>query len=221
MQTSDRLVVDTDKMHDELGAMLVLAHLADLEPSCTIGDLNWDRFEMWRDLLEQQRNITDMRHHLASVESVEIRYAGSKEEHKPSRAILFLTWLAKRLGWDTNSVSSHSGERFTFRVDEGRTVAAYVHPIAVPMIEAGALVSIKIVCRSEGKAALLSVSRTADPHHITVRTEHNDDVAEEGYRLEPPTTAALLMMELDAGPRDREYGNILRAAGPLVRAARA
>jgi glucose-6-phosphate dehydrogenase assembly protein OpcA len=220
MQTSDRLVVDTDKMRDGLASMLVLAHLADLEPHCTVGDLNWDRLDMWRDLLEQQRNITEMRHHLASVESVEIRYA-AHDEKKPGRAILFLAWLARRLGWDVASMISDRPQRFSLRAAGEQTVSAYVHPVDVPTVEPGALISVKIACRSEGKGALLSVSRTADPYHLTVRTEHNDEVAEEGYRLDQSQTAALLMMELDAGPRDKEYNNILRAAGPLIKAARA
>lgn len=221
MQTSDRLIVDTDKMRDELTSMLVLAHLADLEPHCTIGDLNWDRLDMWRDLLEQQRNITDMRHHLASVESVEIRYAGTRDQNKPGRAVLFLAWLARRLGWDVASVASEGPQRFTFRAGEERTVPAFVHAVDVSTVEPGSLVSVKIACRSEEKGALLSISRTGDPYHLTVRTEHNEDVAEEGYRLEQPGTAGLLMMELDGGPRDKEYNNILRAAGPLIQAARA
>jgi glucose-6-phosphate dehydrogenase assembly protein OpcA len=221
MQTSDRLVVDTDKMRDELKSMLVLAHLADLEPHCTVGDLNWDRMDMWRDLLEQQRHITDMRHHLASVESVEIRYAGTRHDNRPGRAILFLAWLARRLHWDIASAVSDGPKRFALRADVGRTVSAYVHAVDVPTVESGSLVSVKISCRSDGKGALLSISRTGDPYHLTVRTEHNNDVAEEGYRLDQQETAGLLMMELDAGPRDKEYNNILRAAVPLIRAARA
>lgn len=221
MQTSDRLVVDTDKMRDALTSMLVLAHLADLEPHCTIGDLNWDRLDMWRDLLEQQRNITEMRHHLASVEGVEIRYAGTPSEDKPGRAILFLAWLAQRQGWDVGTVVSDGPQRFNFRAGEERTVSSYVHAIDIPTVEPGSIVSVKISCRSEGKSALLSISRTADPYHLAVRTEHNDEVTEEGYRLEVPDTAALLMMELDGGPRDKKYNNILRAAGPLIKAARA
>ena len=221
MQTSDRLIVDMDKMRDELTSMLVLSHLAELEPHCTIGDLNWDRLDMWRDLLEQQRNITEMRHHLASVESVEIRYAGTLDANKPGRAILFLAWLARRLGWDAGSVSSEGPKRFTLRAAEGATVSAYVHSVDLSTVEVGSIVSVKISCRSEGKGALLSISRTGDPYHLTVRTEHNDEVTEEGYRLDQQDTAALLMMELDAGARDKEYNNILRAAGPLIQAARA
>jgi glucose-6-phosphate dehydrogenase assembly protein OpcA len=220
MQTSDRLIVDSDKMNDDLGSMLVLEHLTHLEPQCTVGDLNWDRLDAWRDLLEQHRNITDMRHHLAAVEGVEIRYAARRNDDRPGCAILFLAWLARRLGWDVASVTSEGNKRFTLRDGSGRTVSAYVHGVEVPTVEAGSLVSVKIACRSEGKGALLSISRTGDPYHLTVRTEHNDDVTEEGYRLDPQGVAALLMMELDAGPRDKEYNHILHAAVPLIKAAR-
>jgi glucose-6-phosphate dehydrogenase assembly protein OpcA len=221
MDASDRVIVDTGRMRDQLASLVQLSKLADIEPQTTVGDLNWDRLEVWRDLLDQQRNITEMRHHLASVESIEIRYVGKGEEKVSGRAILFLSWLGRKLGWDLRSVSSHGPSRLTIRVDEERTVSAYLHPVELATVEAGALVSVKIVCRTEGKKALLSVSRTADPYHITVRTEHNDEVEEEGYRLDAPSTTTLLMMELDDGPRDREYLTNLRAAIPLINAARA
>jgi glucose-6-phosphate dehydrogenase assembly protein OpcA len=155
METSDRVVVDSDKFDDELVGMLGLARLAEAVPRCTLGDLNWDRLEMWRDLLQQQRNITEMRHHLAFVESVEIRYAGNDETNKPGRAILFLAWLARSLGWDLGSVSSHGPQRFTLRADEDRKVSAYVHAVDLPTVQPGSLAAVKISCRSESARALL------------------------------------------------------------------
>ncbi len=221
METSDHVIVDSDKFDDELGGMLGLARLAEAVPRCTLGDLNWDRLEMWRDLLQQQRKITEMRHHLAFVESVEIRYAGNDDTAKPGRAILFLAWLARSLGWDLASVSSHGPQRFTLRVDEDRKVSAYVHAVDLPTVEPGALAAVKISCRSETARALLSISRTGDPNHLIVRTEHLGSASEEGYRLEPAGISALLMLELNASPRDAEYNEMLRAAGPLMKAARA
>jgi glucose-6-phosphate dehydrogenase assembly protein OpcA len=221
MESSDHVIVDTDKFEDELGGMLLLAQLGDSVPRCTIGDLNWDRLDMWRDLIRQQRNITEMSHHLSSVESVEIRYAGGHDSTKQGRAILFLAWLARSLGWDVASVSSHGPQRFTLRADEDRTVKAYVHPADLPTVEPGSLVSVKISCRSETARALLSISRTGDPHHLVVRTEHQGSASEEGYRLEPAGISALIMLELNAGAHNAEYNEMLRAAGPLIKAARA
>jgi hypothetical protein len=45
--------------------------------------------------------------------------------------------------------------------------------------------------------------------------------SEEGYRLEPAGTAAVLMLELNASPHDADYNEMLRVAGPLMKAARA
>ncbi len=221
MDSSDHVIVDSDTFDDELGGLLALAALSESAPRCTIGDLNWGRLNLWRDLIEQQRNVTEMRHHLSSVESVEIRFAGDHDSRKSGRAILYLAWLARRLGWDIASVSSHGPERFTLRADEGRTVKAYIHPADLPTVEPGTLVSVKISCRSETARALLSMSRTADPNHLVVRTEHLGSASEEGYRLEPAAVSALIMLELNAGPHESGFDEMLRAAGPLIKAARA
>ena len=106
-------------------------------------------------------------------------------------------------------------------MEEGRQITAYVHPAEYEAIDAGRLVSVKIACQSETARAMLSISRTGDPFHLTIHTEHREGTSEEHVRFDPPQIAGLLMIELDASPHDPQYNRILSAAVPLISAARA
>ncbi|MEK7248362.1 MAG: glucose-6-phosphate dehydrogenase assembly protein OpcA, partial [Chloroflexota bacterium] len=220
MEAADRVIVDSALFEDQPGDLLRLAELAE-QPRTTVGDLNWRRLEPWRDFFDRQQNIAEMRHHLSTVKSVEIRYADGHGAHKPAQAFLLLTWLARELGWDTQTLSTHGGQRLTFGADEGRLISAYLHAVKYPAVESGSLVSVKIACQSETASALLSISRTGDPYHLTVRTEHRGGAIEEHVRFEPAQASALLVLDLDAPPHDPEYSSILRTAVPLIMATRA
>jgi glucose-6-phosphate dehydrogenase assembly protein OpcA len=222
MQAADRLILDSHHFSDQLGDLLRLARLAQQEPRAATGDLNWDRLDNWRDFFERQKNISEMRHHLSSVKSVEIRYAGGGgSPPRLAQAFMLLAWLARGLGWDTSSVSAHGPQRLTFRAEEGRQITAYLHPVEYAAIEAGQLVSVKVACQSETARALLSISRTGDPYHLTVRTEHKSGVSEEHVRFEPPEPSSLLMAELDTAPHNVEYNEVLKTLVALITAARA
>ena len=221
MDAADHVIVDSSRFEDQLSDLLSLARLAESETRTTLGDLNWRRLEPWRDFFDRQQNIAEMRHHLSTVKSVEIRYADGHGAHKPAQAFLLLTWLARELGWDTRTLSTHGGQRLTFGADEGRQISAYLHAVKYPAVESGSLVSVKIACESETASALLSISRTGDPYHLTVRTEHRGGAIEEHVRFEPAQASALLVLDLDAPPHDPEYSSILRTAVPLIMATRA
>jgi glucose-6-phosphate dehydrogenase assembly protein OpcA len=218
METADHVIVDSNRFEDQLADLLSLSRLHDKEPRTALGDLNWRRLEHWREFFHRQANITEMRHHFSSVKSVEIRYADGRPS-RPAQAFLLLAWLARKLGWNTRSLSAHGPQRLTFRADEGRQISAYIHPVNYPAVDPGAIVSMKIACESDTASALLTVSRTGDPYHLTVRTEHRGGVEEEHLRLEPADTSMLMMSELDAPLNDTDYSEVLRAAAPIIMAA--
>jgi len=220
LDTADRLFVDSGTFGDQLRGLQDLARLSGSEPRSTVGDLNWGRTETWRGIFEGQQNIKEMRHHFTSVEGVEIEYADGPQPNDAAQPILFLAWLAGQLGWDTSAVSSEDAGRFTFHVAEDRSVPAFVSGVPYDAAGAGSLVSVKIACRSETASAILSVARTGEPNHLTVRVEHKQHVKEESVRLEPCPTSAMLRRELTLGPHNRAYQQTLLAAAPLVAAAR-
>jgi len=221
MDAADHLIVDSSRFGDQLGDLLRLARLSSQEPRTGLGDLTWRRLDAWRELFHRQANIAEMRHHLQSVKSVEIRYANGHAERKPAAAFLLLAWLARELGWATHTLSAHGSQRLTFRAGEGRQISAYVHGVRYPAVEPGSVVSVKIACESDTASALVTISRTGDPYHVTVRTEHRGGTVEEHVRIEPPSLSVMLMTELDAPPRAGDYAAVLRTAVPIIMAVRA
>jgi len=220
VETSDRFIVDSGHFGNPAADLLRLARLGDAHPGTTLGDLNWDRLLPWCELIQGQRQVADLHHHLASVQSVEVRYAAGGETDPVAQCFLFLSWLSGVLGWNTSAVSGHGRERLTLR-HEDRQISVYLVPVPYPAIDPGWLVGVKIVCESEGKRALLTLSRTGDPYHITVRSEHADNVAEDSVRVEPATPADTLVYELNTPVRDPAYTRVLQGAVPLIEAAHA
>jgi glucose-6-phosphate dehydrogenase assembly protein OpcA len=219
LETADRLVIDSGRFEDGPAELACLARLAASEPEAGVGDLNWRRITAFRELLRNERRVTDVRHHLQSVESVEVSYADGRGMKQSAQALLIVSWLARELGWGPGSALGHGPQRIEFRTDE-RRVAVYLRPVDYPAIDPGSLVSFKVSCQSEDGEAFLAVSRTGDPSHVTIRTEHRGQVAEASVRIEPPQPHELLMDELDAPAHDPEYRRVLGDVPALERALR-
>jgi glucose-6-phosphate dehydrogenase assembly protein OpcA len=218
LDTADRLIVDSSHFENAPAGLSRLAALAGREPSAGFGDLNWRRFGPLRELLRGEGRVEEVRHHLRSVESVEIRYAGDGPA-RAGQALLFLSWLAQELEWAPASALGHGRNRIEFRGDE-RRVAAFLEPVDYPAIDPGGLVSVKISCRSAQTRAFITVSRTGDPSHVTIHTEHEGHAAENSVRVTPPQLHELLMDELDAAAHDPEYRRVLEGVPALERAMR-
>jgi glucose-6-phosphate dehydrogenase assembly protein OpcA len=220
LDAADRLIIDSDRFEDGPAGLARLSRLADSEPTTGVGDLNWHRLTPFRELLQRERRVEDVRHHLQSVESVEVRYADGHGPKRSAQALLFLSWLANELGWNPSSALGHGQNRLEFRQDDQR-VAAFLLPVEYPAIDSGAVVSLKIACRSEATEALITISRTGDPSHVTIRTEHEGHAAETSVRIEPPQPHELLMEELEAAAHVPAYREVLEGVVPLEHAMRA
>ena len=215
---ADHFIVDSSRFADQLGDLARIRGLASLH-DCAIGDLNYERVRSWRDLVERHTGAAGLGDWLSSVKSAEIRYTGLAQQ-TPAQAILFLAWLAVHCAWDLGSVSAQGSNRLTLRQDE-REIPVYLEPVKYEGIDRGWLVSIKLAFERDGEAALLSVSRTGDPLHVTVRTELPDGVREDHVRIEACDSQTVLMRQLDTAPHDPEFVRLLIAAAPLIQATRA
>ncbi len=219
MESADHVIIDSARFAHQLQGLVHLAPLTEKVPQPMFGDLNWNRLTPLRELFQRQRQVADIRHHLSTVQSVEVRYAGNGPE-VGAQAFLFLAWLAQELGWDTRSVAGRGKDHIVVRYYEQK-IDIYIKPVPYPTVEDGTIVSLKIACEAESRSALLTMSRTADPHHVIVRVEHMDEVGEDHLRIEPMEISGLLMREIDRPIRDPEFTRVLRAAIPLINAASA
>ncbi len=214
---ADHFIVDSSRFADQLGDLSRVRELATLH-DCAIGDLNYERVRSWRDLVERHTGAAGLAEWLSSVKSAEITYTELANQ-TPAQTILFLAWLAGHCAWELSSVSARGSNRLTLRQD-GREIPVYLEPVKYEGIDRGWLVSIKLAFERDGERALLAVSRTGDPLHVTVRTELPDGVREDHVRIEACDRQTVLMQQLDTAPHDREFVRLLIAAAPLIQAAR-
>ncbi len=216
-EVANHLIVDSSRFADQLGDLARIREFASLH-DCAIGDLNYERLRPWRDLVEQHTGTAGLGDWLSSVKSAEIRYT-EQTKQPPAQAILFLAWLAEHCAWDLGSVSARGSDRLTLKQNE-REIPVYLEPVKYEGVGRGWLVSIKLAFERDGEAALLSVSRTGDPLHVTVRTELPDGVREDHVRIPACDSQTVLMHQLDTAPHDPEFVRLLIAAAPLIQATR-
>jgi glucose-6-phosphate dehydrogenase assembly protein OpcA len=217
LDLSDRLIVDSATFGDQLSDLKRLHYLLQEAPGATIGDLTWARVNMWRQLLRQQRRVQEVRHHMDAVTSVEVSYAGGTSDSAPAaQAYLFLGWIAEELDWDVTTAANGGSDEIVVLDRKKQPISLSARAVDYPATDPGSLVSVKIACRTSARPALVSVSRTGDPYHLTIQTEHLRRSSQEHLCAEPERPVDLLMSELDVSAHDREYARVLGTAASLI-----
>ncbi|MBE9179027.1 glucose-6-phosphate dehydrogenase assembly protein OpcA [Oculatella sp. LEGE 06141] len=77
-----------------------------IEAETYVADLNWHRLASWQELTASAFDPPERRAALAEVDRVTIDY----EKGNAAQALLFLGWLASRLGWEPDSYTETGGE---------------------------------------------------------------------------------------------------------------
>jgi glucose-6-phosphate dehydrogenase assembly protein OpcA len=216
-EVADHFIIDSARFTDQLGGLSRVRDLGALH-DCAIGDLNFERVRSWRDLVERNTGASGLGEWLSSVKSAEITFADEARQ-TPAQAVLFLAWLARHCGWDLSTVSARGSDQLMLRQAQ-REIPVYLRPVKYEGIDRGWLVSIKLAFERDGEAALLSLSRTGDPLHVTARTELPDAVHEDHFRIPASDSQTVLMQQLDTAPHDPEFMRLLIDAAPLIQTAR-
>ncbi|HEY5640383.1 MAG TPA: glucose-6-phosphate dehydrogenase assembly protein OpcA [Dehalococcoidia bacterium] len=216
-EIASHVIVDSSRFADQLGDLSRVRELASAH-DCAIGDLNYQRVRPWRDLVERQTGAAGLGAWLTAAKSAEIKFTGRAKE-TPAQAILFLAWLATHCGWRLNSIAAPEPGRLTLKHNE-REIPVYLEPVTYEGIENGWLVAVKIAFGRDGETALLSVSRTGDPLHVTVRTELSGSVREDFVRIPACDSQTTLRQQLDTAPHDPEFVRLLTEAAQLFQAVR-
>jgi hypothetical protein len=99
--------------------------------------------------LQRERNVEAVRHHLRSVDSVEVTYANGSSTAPSAQALLLVSWLARELGLEPGSALGHGQHRVEYTRDDQR-VAIFLRPVEYGAVDPGTLVALKISCQSDG-----------------------------------------------------------------------
>jgi glucose-6-phosphate dehydrogenase assembly protein OpcA len=131
---SSLVILDSSTfMTDPDGDLVRLKQM--LDRGVAIADLNWRRLAPWQELTAEAFDAPERWSSLMEVDRVTIDY----ERGNPTQALLFLGWLASRLGWQPIARVKEGGDydiqRITFTGSEGKQIEAEL--AAIPTADAG------------------------------------------------------------------------------------
>ncbi|MBW4524179.1 MAG: glucose-6-phosphate dehydrogenase assembly protein OpcA [Phormidium tanganyikae FI6-MK23] len=131
---SNQVIFDSSRFTaDTEGDLLKLAAL--IEDSVLVTDLNWRRLAAWQELAAETFDAPGRREAIWEVDRVVIDY----EKGNPAQALMYLGWLASRLGWEPTK-REHEGDiydlqRVYFTAADGREIEAEL--AGIPTAEIG------------------------------------------------------------------------------------
>lgn len=103
-----------------------------------VADLNWHRLAAWQELTAAAFDPPERRSDLVEIDRVSIDY----ERGNSAQALLFLGWLASRLGWQPQSYTQLGGDYDLKQVKlngaDGKTIEAEL--AAIPVADPGEIV---------------------------------------------------------------------------------
>jgi glucose-6-phosphate dehydrogenase assembly protein OpcA len=220
---ADRLIVDSgdfarpDRTLARLHAVARAGH-----GRYGLTDFNWTRITAWRELVSQFFDVPAWRPFLDGVTGIRIGFAVDADgrEIHPSQALLFIGWLASRLGWhavESLAPSEAGGLLFAMRRGDGEEIQTRVRPRFMRGIDEGNLSGLRIQARDGGRHGEFVVKRVEDSMHATATVIIDGTVVAE--RLVPlgrPGVSELLGEELTIARGDPIYEDALAALVALA-----
>ncbi|SRR5579885_887267 len=230
LDLADRLVVDSDEFADAPAGLSALdTCAAAAEGGLELGDLGWRRSSGWRQLLAQFFDPLDARCYQHHVHRVTVDYAPTASRTLGAAPLLLVGWLASRLGWEPDDVSTAGGSLDGTFVPNRDAAAADTASVAVrvrarqaPGAAPGELLAVTLAAGPvrPGEAGGASFEVRWDETHTCAATRAALTGVREVARkvpLDRPSTAELLVRELEATVADPTYADSLRMVGRLVR----
>ncbi len=137
LSLSERLIVDSGTSGEAVD-LLVLSNLDEI----AIGDLNWWRLLPWRELTAKAFDNENRLAALSLIHCVTLEYGQSANLNR-SQVLLFLAWLAGRLGWQAQGwLTNEVGEQTGIKYQAGDQTIEAVWQAVVG--SAGALTSVRM-----------------------------------------------------------------------------
>jgi len=221
---ADRLIVDSADFARPDQTLPRLAELASSHRYRGFGitDLNWTRLTPWRELVAGFFDSASWRPYLDEIVGVRVGFGVDMDgrDIHPSQALLFVAWLASRLGWqavEALAPSEAGGLLFSLSRADGARILVRVRPRFERGIEPGDTSGVRLQARSGEQLVEFVLKRSPDPRHVTAT------VAVDGERrvtrvvpLPAPDIDELLREELAIVGSDHVYEDALHALVALA-----
>ena len=215
---ADRFVVDSsDFARPDIALPSIARSNSQAKGLFGVTDLNWTRLTPWREMITSFFDVPAWRPFLDSVSGVRVGFAVDMDgrDIHPSQALLFVGWLASRLGWrplDALASSEAGGLLFAIARSDGARVMVRVRPRFERGLEEGDVSGIRVQAEREGQLAEFVVKRQPDPRHQTTTVLMNGEKRwERTVPLPSPAIVELIGEELSILGSDRTYEESLAA----------
>jgi glucose-6-phosphate dehydrogenase assembly protein OpcA len=223
LQLADRLIVDSADFARP-GRTLPRLHAVARSGHGRYGvtDFNWTRITPWRELTSQFFDVPAWRPFLDGISGIRVGFAVDADgrEIHPSQALLFIGWLASRLGWtatESLAPSEAGGLLFAMRRPDGREVQVRVRPRFMRGLDEGDLSGLRIQAEHGGSHAEFVVKRAESGGHVsTLVTIGGRGMAQRIVPLGKPGVSDLLGEELTIARSDAIYEDALAALVALA-----
>ena len=188
---SDSLIVDSSGFNRPAKDLSKVGEI--LQQGVPIADLNWRRLAPWQELAAAAFDPPERRNNIYEVDKVTIDY----EKGNESQAMMYLGWLASRLGWNPTEYNQEGGDydirRVKFTSDKNQTIEAEL--AAIPTADwgeiPGDLISLRlsstnldadcctVLCSSTTGCMRMEAGGGAQACHIEAVTPLSDQKTED------------------------------------------
>lgn len=220
MDASDQLIVDSSSFADSVTILGRLHALATEEyPGVALRDLVWARLTPWRELTAQFFDAPTSRPYLDGIHRVHVTYAQpATGQFNPEQALLYGSWLASRLGWETIPNLRRFGRETVLVVRNGELPITFEFSAqSVPDLPPGCLLSTTLNAEFGENSATFAIRRADDREHIVVTTDvFGQTMQERIVPMQEAAVADLLADEVSAVRRDHVFDEALAVAVRLA-----
>ena len=222
VEVCDRLIVDSSGFRGPVPSLreLDLAITAAREAT-HFADLSWTRLTPWRALTAEFFDPPLHQELLDSIERVAVRY-GTETGGEASQALLFVGWLASRLGWEPKeAVSDRPGDWRIVVLDGARPVIVEVahdshDDSSTAARSLGGLQRLSLEATEDGRQASFTIERCGDGQEARTVAEIDGGQLEGQTHLPAQSQAELLRDELGSFSTDRIYQEALSIVARML-----
>ncbi len=223
LRLTDRLIVDSADFARPEVTLPIIARISEAARGrFGLTDLNWTRLTPWREIATAFFDVPSWRLFLDGITGLRVGFAVDMDgrDIHPSQALLFVGWLASRLGWrplETLAPSEAGGLLFAIARPDGARIMVRVRPRFERGLDEGDIRGIRIQTTDGRQQAEFVVRREPDPRHQTATVFLDGERRwERTMPLPSPAIVELIGEELSILGSDRTYE---AALGALVELA--
>ncbi|HEY4002400.1 MAG TPA: glucose-6-phosphate dehydrogenase assembly protein OpcA [Candidatus Xenobia bacterium] len=183
-------------------------------------DFNWARIRSWVDFTVQMFDIGQNRPYMDGIQHLRVDYEARVEdpEPNPSQAILYVSWVASRLGWTPDKGRKRQGRGWIIPMTSRHgTIEVEIHAADSRRCSAGEISAFEVRSDWQGHKGTFSVQRTTDRAHAVTHVDLEGVVTlTKTVEFEKTSDSSLLLDELSIFDRERAYEGALDMASAIL-----